>query len=86
MTIDISIMYCMTMILCAGVLGLSLITYGLTQPRERVLVVSQYGYRGRTIAAGRIDATGRLAEINGARLVLGAMERPGKKVTLIAMK
>lgn len=85
-TVDVSTMYCMTMLMASAVLGLSLITYGLTQQHEKVVVVTQRAYRGRTISAGQIDSTGLLAEINGARIILARPERPYKRVALVAMK
>lgn len=66
-----------------GVMGLALIIAGYNQPEPVVVHVHPTPAPGRTLLDGKIDRTGRLAVINGLKIVLPEVEKPGVSCRLV---
>ena len=76
--------YCMTMLMCSGVLGIALIVFGALLPTPQPQPITLHLPRQHEVLLrGRVDHTGRLAEVNGARIVLREVEKPRRPLALV---
>ena len=73
----------MAIVLGCGVVGLSLIITGYATQQKPVVVHVHPPPLGRIAGRGRVDRTGRLAEVNGMKIVLGEAERPRAPVWIM---
>lgn len=86
---DTQAIYSLTALLCSGIVGLSLILYGLTQPQVMQVRVYQEVSRvksGRPLMVGRVGPTGRTIRLNGMDVVLPGVERPGRNYKLVPVR
>ena len=70
-------------IMGCGIMGVSLIIAGYNQEPVVVHIHPPQQSLGRVLLRGRIDRTGRLAEINGLKIVLPGVEKPLVGVRLV---
>ena len=73
----------MAIIMGCGIMGVSLIIAGYNQPEPVVVHVHSTPELGRVLLRGRIDRTGRLAVVDGTRILLPNVEEPLTRCRLV---
>ena len=76
--------YCMTILMSSGIIGIALIVFGTILPTPQPQPITlNLPRQHEVLLRGRVDHTGRLAEVNGARIVLREIEKPRRPLALV---
>jgi hypothetical protein len=76
--------YCVTMLMCSGIIGIALIVFGAILPMPLPQPIDIHVPRQReTLMRGQIDRTGRLAVVNGVKIILREIEKPRRPLALV---
>jgi hypothetical protein len=79
-----TMIYCSTMLMCSGIIGIALIVFGAILPMPLPQPVAIHMPRQKEVLMrGNIDRTGRLAVVNGVKIILREIEKPRRPLVLV---